>query len=131
MYLARAAAVYLGKSPQFYSKIAAAYRVAKTARQFITHATVAPDHFITRWAYRPFDTTTTQQVETLINHWYQSTPMPASLWISHEPTQIQRLLAIGTGSHWTMADGQLSNHKLTVDSKVRASVAQGNQLWWC
>lgn len=50
----------------------------------------------------------------MINHWYQSTPNASVVWISHEPTQIQRLLAIGT-SHWTMADGQLSNHKLTVD----------------
>lgn len=53
-------------------------------------------------------------------------PNATVVWISHEPTQIQRLLAIGT-SHWTMADGQLSNHKLTVDSKALASVSQGNQ----
>ena len=72
------------------------------------------------------DTTTTHQVETLINHWYQSTPNATVVWISHEPTQIQRLLAIGT-SHWTMANGQLSNDELTIDSKVPASMAQGNQ----
>ena len=52
------------------------------------------------------DNTTTHQVETFITHWYNTHPAATVVWISHEPTQIQRLLDFGT-RHWQMSQGQL------------------------
>lgn len=52
------------------------------------------------------DDITTRQVETLITTWYQDHSTAAVVWISHEPNQIERLLAFGA-KHWRMADGVL------------------------
>lgn len=60
------------------------------------------------------DNTTTLKVEELIKQWYQTNPNVTVVWVSHEPTQIQRLLDDGA-MHWVMANGQLTvaNHLTT------------------
>lgn len=52
------------------------------------------------------DSTTTQQVETLISDWYHTNPTASVVWISHEPTQIERLRPFAT-QHWQMLKGEL------------------------
>lgn len=67
------------------------------------------------------DPTTTHHVELFIQNWYQSNPYAAVVWVSHEPTQIQRLLDIGA-IHWRMAEG-----KLMIDDHSSPLLAQGEQ----
>lgn len=54
----------------------------------------------------PLDDVTTHQVESLITTWYQANPQVSLVWISHEPTQIERLREHET-RHWQMTQGQL------------------------
>lgn len=67
------------------------------------------------------DPTTTYHVELLIQTWYQSNTNATVVWVSHEPTQIQRLLD-GGAIQWRMSNGEL-----VVEDTLPLTLTQGNQ----
>lgn len=72
------------------------------------------------------DPTTTYHVETFIKNWHQSNPRATVVWVSHEPTQIQRLLD-GGAIHWRMVNGALMvNEQLELSTEKQAT-EQGGQ----
>lgn len=50
------------------------------------------------------DDALTHQVEALVHHWHQAQSDAGIVWISHKPTQIQRLQGLAS-QHWHMQQG--------------------------